>query len=447
MRAVIQAGGKGTRVMELTNNEFPKPMLLIDDKPILYHQIMNLKRYGINDITIIVSYLKDSIINYFGDGCKFGVNISYVIEDDKHSLGTAGALYYLKDVIDSDFIFLLGDIFIDIDFDRFISYHNKYEKDVTLLVHPNNHPFDSDLIVLDGNRVLDINYKNSVREYYNNVVNAGVMIFSKNCLDLIPDLNKYNYEKDIIKPLIDKGQVIAYKSSEYVKDMGTVSRYKQVIGDYNNGIVSERNLSKLQKCIFLDRDGTINKYVGFLTDIDDFCLLDGVSSAIKKINESGYLCIVITNQPVVARGDVSFLELDMIHRKMETILGNDNAYIDDLFYCPHHPDKGFVGEVKELKIDCNCRKPKTGLIEEAVSKYNIDLGSSFFIGDSSTDMECARRAGITSVLIRCGHDDNKYDVKADYEFEDLEDAVNSLVGDRNVYKGNRKLLQKRDRNY
>ena len=165
------------------------------------------------------------------------------------------------------------------------------------------------------------------------------------------------------------------------------------------------------------------------------------------INSSGYLCIVITNQAVVARGDVTFLELDMIHRKMETLLGNDGAYIDDLFYCPHHPDKGFKGEVSELKINCNCRKPNIGLIEEAVKKYNIDLNNSYFIGDSSSDIECARRAGITSILVRCGHNDNKYNVKADYEYDDLKEAVSSIVGDRDVYKGNRKLLQKRDRSY
>ncbi len=447
MRAVIQAGGKGTRVVELTHNKIPKPMLLVDGKPILYHQIMNLKRYGICDITIIVSYLKDSIIDYFKNGSDFGVNISYVVEDESYSLGTAGALYYLKDIIRDDFIFLLGDIFIDIDFDRFIRFHQKYQKSVTLLVHPNNHPFDSDLIVVDDYVVKDISYKNDVRDYYNNIVNAGVMIFSRNCLDLITDLDRYNYEKDIIKPLICKNEVIAYKSSEYVKDMGTVSRYQQVINDYCNGIVFKKNFSQMQRCIFLDRDGTINKYVGFLKNIDDFELIDGVSSAIRKINESGYLCIVITNQAVVARGDVSFYELDMIHRKMETILGNDGAYVDDLFYCPHHPDKGFDGEVIDLKVQCHCRKPNIGLIEQAVSRYHIDLKQSYFIGDSSTDIECARRAGITSVFLRCGHDDHKYDVCADYEFNNLEEAVDCIVGGKDVYKGNRKLLQKGNRGY
>jgi len=135
--------------------------------------------------------------------------------------------------------------------------------------------------------------------------------------------------------------------------MGTPDRYYQVIEDLKNKKPEKRNLIHKQKAIFLDRDGTINKYVGFLKNIDDFELLPGVSEAIKLINQSNYLAIVVTNQPVVARGDVTFEQLDEIHNKMETLLGNDGAYLDGLYFCPHHPDKGFKGEVPELKLTVN----------------------------------------------------------------------------------------------
>ena len=155
----------------------------------------------------------------------------------------------------------------------------------------------------------------------------------------------------------------------------------------------------MKKAIFLDRDGTINKYVGFLTDINEFELLDGVTEAIKMINESGYLAIVVTNQPVIARGEVSVEELQEIHNKMETLLGQAGAYIDDIFYCPHHPHKGYEGERPEYKIECECRKPKPGMLLAAAEKYNIDLRESWMIGDGENDIEAGKNAGCNVCVV------------------------------------------------
>ena len=154
-----------------------------------------------------------------------------------------------------------------------------------------------------------------------------------------------------------------------------------------------------QRAIFLDRDGTINKYVGFLRNINDFELLPGASDAIKMINSSGYLAIVITNQPVIARGEVTFEELDEIHNKMETLLGNDGAYLDAIYYCPHHPHRGYDGEIPELKIDCDCRKPKPGLLFKAAKDFNIDLSKSWMIGDDDTDVEAGFNAGCRAIKL------------------------------------------------
>ena len=158
-------------------------------------------------------------------------------------------------------------------------------------------------------------------------------------------------------------------------------------------MVQAKNLHNKQKAIFLDRDGTINKYVGFLRNIDDFELIEGVSETIKKINQSGYLAIVVTNQPVIARGEVTWDELHEIHRKMETLLGKDGAYIDGIYICPHHPDKGFEGERPEYKFDCDCRKPKPGLLLQAAKDFNIDLSQSVMIGDSESDVKAGKNAG------------------------------------------------------
>lgn len=431
MKAVIQAGGKGTRISEITGDVIPKPMLEISGYPILYHQMMNLKKNGITDITVIIGHLGNVIKDYFGDGKQFGLNISYVEEDPQKPLGTAGSLYFLKDKLKENFVFLLADVFIDIDFEKMEQYHIANNADVTLLTHPNGHPFDSDLVVEEGGVVKAFDYKSNDRTTYNykNLVNAGVMIFSPSVFKYLTELRKYNYEKDIIVPLINEGKVVSYKSSEYAKDMGTPERYRRVQEDYNSGICDAKNLANKQKAIFLDRDGTINEYVGFLRKEEDFRLIPGVSEAIKKINNSGYLAIVVTNQPVIARGEVTEEELEEIHKKMETLLGLDGAYIDDIYYCPHHPDKGFEGEIPELKIECDCRKPKTGMLEKAAREHNIDLSSSIMIGDSTLDIKMAENAGMQSVLLKTGQkgEDAKYDVSPTLIAEDLNDAINKII--------------------
>ena len=431
MKAVIQAGGKGTRISEITGDVIPKPMLEISGYPILYHQMMNLKKNGITDITVIIGHLGNVIKDYFGDGKQFGLNISYVEEDPQKPLGTAGSLYFLKDKLKENFVFLLADVFIDIDFEKMEQYHIANNADVTLLTHPNGHPFDSDLVVEEGGVVKAFDYKSNDRSTYNykNLVNAGVMIFSPSVFKYLTELRKYNYEKDIIVPLINEGKVVSYKSSEYAKDMGTPERYRRVQEDYNSGICDAKNLANKQKAIFLDRDGTINEYVGFLRKEEDFRLIPGVSEAIKKINNSGYLAIVVTNQPVIARGEVTEEGLEEIHKKMETLLGLDGAYIDDIYYCPHHPDKGFEGEIPELKIECDCRKPKTGMLEKAAREHNIDLSSSIMIGDSTLDIKMAENAGMQSVLLKTGQkgEDGKYDVSPTLIAEDLNDAINKII--------------------
>lgn len=431
MKAVIQAGGKGTRISEITGDVIPKPMLEISGYPILYHQMMNLKKNGITDITVIIGHLGNVIKDYFGDGKQFGLNISYVEEDPQKPLGTAGSLYFLKDKLKENFVFLLADVFIDIDFEKMEQYHIANNADVTLLTHPNGHPFDSDLVVEEGGVVKAFDYKSNDRSTYNykNLVNAGVMIFSPSVFKYLTELRKYNYEKDIIVPLINEGKVVSYKSSEYAKDMGTPERYRRVQEDYNSGICDAKNLANKQKAIFLDRDGTINEYVGFLRKEEDFRLIPGVSEAIKKINNSGYLAIVVTNQPVIARGEVTEEELEEIHKKMETLLGLDGAYIDDIYYCPHHPDKGFEGEIPELKIECDCRKPKTGMLEKAAREHNIDLSSSIMIGDSTLDIKMAENAGMQSVLLKTGQkgEDGKYEVSPTLIAKDLNDAINKII--------------------
>lgn len=428
MKAVIMAGGKGTRLQSIAIN-VPKPMFPILGKPILEYQIESLKKSNITDITIIVGYLGDSIHKYFGDGKKFEVTIEYIIENTP--LGTAGSLYYLKEKIKDDFVLLFGDLILDVDFSRFMAFHKRTGAIISLYGHPNSHPYDSDIIIIDKeNKVDKIESKNIERNfYYHNFVNAGLYCISPRLLENIAKPLKLDLEKKLIEEQIKLGHVYAYHSTEYVKDMGTPDRLKAVITDIQNKIVEYRNLKNKQKAIFIDRDGTINQYVGFLRNIDDFKLIDNTAKAIKIINQSQYLAIVATNQPVVARGEVTYSQLEEIHKKMETELGKQGAYLDDLFFCPHHPDKGYNGEVKELKIDCNCRKPQIGMLLQALEKYNIDFSQSWYIGDTTTDIQTGINAGMKTVLVKTGEagQDGKYNVTATFEANTLYEAVKRII--------------------
>lgn len=398
MKVVIMAGGKGTRISSVAS-DIPKPMIEIEGKPVLEREIECLRTQGFTDIIITVSHLGNIIMDYFKDGSDFGVNIEYFFE--KEPLGNAGALYQIKEKLTEDFLLLNADAIFDVDFNRFVEYHKEKGGLVTLFTHPNSHPYDSGLIIADeSGSVLKWLAKEDERpEYYRNRVNAGLHVISPKILEAEINTPKIDLDRQLLKPLAGSGQMFVYDSPEYVKDMGTPERYQSVCADYAAGRVQGKNLKNKQKAIFLDRDGVINKYVGFLTDIKDFELIDGVTDAIKKINDNGYLAIVVTNQPVIARGEVTFAELNQIHDKMETLLGLDGAYVDAIYYCPHHPHKGYEGEVPELKFECECRKPKPGMLLHAAKDFNIDLSKSVMIGDGENDMIAGKNAGCSTILI------------------------------------------------
>lgn len=435
MLTIIMAGGRGSRISELFPN-IPKPLIPIKNVPVLEREIRSLASQGFKDIILTVSYLSEKIISYFGDGCnltdmngkKLGVKIEYFIEDVP--LGNAGALFKMRERIgNEDFLLLNADAVFDVDFNRMLAFHKERHALVTLFTHPNSHPYDSGVIVADerGEVINWFAKEDSRPKYYKNRVNAGLHIISPIVLDQmdidIKSIGKKNsktgktttvdLDRQVLKPLVKSkiyigkrekeslvnSGVFCYDSPEYVKDMGTPERYYHVVEDYITNVVESKNLKNKQKAIFLDRDGTINRYVGFLKSIDEFELLPGVEEAIKLINRSGFLVVVCTNQPVIARGEVTFSELEEIHNKMETLLGLEGAYIDRIYFCPHHPHKGYEGEVTALKCDCECRKPKPGLLLKAAKELNIELERSWMIGDEERDIVAGKTAGCKTALV------------------------------------------------
>ena len=427
MKVVIIAGGKGTR---LGRTDIPKPMVPLLEKPILEYQIELVKKYGLNDIYILSGFKSEVIINHFGDGSKWKVNITHIVEEK--ALGTAGAVKQLENLIKGRFIVFYGDTMMDVNLKKMIEYDKSTTSLGTLFVHPNDHPYDSDLIKIDNqtNKILDFISKPHDHTYKSNLVNAALYILSSDIFTHIKSGLNSDFGKDIFPLIISKKFILnAYHSAEYIKDMGTPDRLIKVENDLRSGKIGRLNNENKRKAIFIDRDGVINKEVDNLSNIDDFEFLPDVSDSIKKINDSEFLAIIITNQPVVAKGWCSFSQLKEIHNKMESLLGYKNAYIDKIYFCPHHPDKGYDGEKKNLKIECNCRKPKIGMIKLAEKEFNIDLNNSYFIGDTSTDIQTGFNAGLETFIVGTGYagKDGKYNIIADNSTTNLKSAVNTIL--------------------
>ena len=393
MKVVIIAGGQGTRIASV-NSEIPKAMIPVCGKPILEYEVELAKRYGHTSFVFIIGHLGQVIKDYFGDGTKWGVDIEYYHE--QQPLGTAGALGYLRDKLADDFFVMYGDTIVDIDMDAMLQFHRERKADATLFVHPNDHPHDSD--------VVDIAHDGQVRNFYikphpeglvcRNMVNASLFIFTPKVLEMIEVGIKSHIEKDVLPRCLKNGmKLYGYVSFEYIKDMGTPERYSAVCDDVASGTVARRNRRNPRPAIFLDRDGTITREVNLLHDAGQLQLIEGAAEAIRKINASDYLAVVVTNQPVIARNLCSIEELEFIHATMETMLGREHAYLNAIYYCPHHPDSGYPEERREYKIKCNCRKPEPGMLLKAAKDWNIDLSRSYMIGDSTRDEEAGRRAG------------------------------------------------------
>jgi len=428
-QAVILAGGKGTRLKSITG-DLPKPMVSILGAPLLQHLIEQCVAYDIVDIKLLVSYRKEAIEDYFGDGSQYGVSIQYIVEDIPR--GTAGALIDALPELDEQFLVVYGDTFFDIDLGSFWNFHQNQAGDISIFLHPNDHPFDSDLVEVDPSfQVLKIHPYPHDSQWRQNLVNAALYMINKSALKGIDFvLDRPDIAINLFPLMLESGKKLyGYISTEYIKDMGMPKRLSKVESDIDSGKVKSLKKQTPKMAIFIDRDGTINQEVNHLSSQDQFELLDGVGEAICQINAVGILAVIVTNQPVIARGELEESELKVIHNKMDTLLGSQGAYIDRLYYCPHHTDSGFEGEVEALKFDCDCRKPKIGLFTQAKKDLNIVLEKSWVVGDSTRDILAAQNAGMKSILVETGHagKDCSFEVNPDFIAKDLNEAVKLIL--------------------
>ncbi len=426
MQAVILAGGRGTRLGGLTD-DIPKPMIPIGGKPLLHYQVEWLVKYGIQDIIILINYLKDSILKYFRDGSHLGARIRYF--EEKVPLGTTGGIRGIESWLTGDFLVIYGDVMINMDLARLVDFHRQKNSQCTLVLHPNDHPYDSDLVETDPEaRVVAFHPKpHDPNAWYHNLVNAGVYVLGRGVLPFLEPGRKADFGRDIFPAIFNRVKMFGYHTAEYLKDMGTPDRLEKVRAELENGRIENGNYERPQRAIFMDRDGVLNFEKNFISKPDEFELFDFTAAAIRKINQSGYLSVVVTNQSAVARNLCTEEDVRTVHRKMETELGKSHAWIDAVYYCPHHPDKGFPEENPVYKIDCDCRKPRTGMFKKAIQEFHINARESFMVGDSERDVQAGINAGCVTIGVRTGYGIRKTKVLPDYLFGNLLEAVDFIV--------------------
>lgn len=398
MKAVILAGGRGSRLASLYP-DIPKPLVPVAGVPVLERQLRMLRREGVRDVVLVCGHLAQQIKDCCGSGERFGLRIEYFTETQP--LGTAGALFHLD--LHEDFLLLNGDLVFDVNLGSMLERHVRSRALATLFAHPSTHPSDSMWLSADADGRVDAFLPANERPAFaHNLSNAGIAILSPELLAMCSARVPMDLDRDVLRPNVKSGRIFVYKSCEYVKDMGTPQRIGEVERDIARSLPEKKQKNRPHEAVFLDRDGTLNVYKGYITKPQDLELIGGAAEAVRRINESGRLAVLVTNQPVVARGACTMRQLDEIHCRLEALLGAQGAYLDAICFCPHHLDKGFAGENPRYKINCDCRKPKPGMLLRAAAELHIDLSASFMVGDSMTDVQTAENAGCTPVLLGDG---------------------------------------------
>ncbi len=428
-QAIILAGGRGTR-LEARLFGKPKPLIDVCGSPLLQHQLQLLNEFQFRSVLLLVNHGSDQI-RAFCTSRDWGMDIQCI--DDGEPRGTAGAALAVLDRLQEEFLVVYGDTMLDVDLDRFCTWHRRIPNTAgTLLLHPNDHPDDSDLVEIDEDGFITAFYPRprDSQRYHRNLVSAALYWMRRTALAPFRETHLRDFGSDLFPAMIARGiPLYGYISPEYIKDCGTPARLDAICRDVADGKPAAMRLDTRQIAIFLDRDGTINRHVVHLQDPAQLELLPNAADAIRKINESRYRCCVVTNQPVVARGECTVEQLREIHNKLDSLLGQAGAYIESLYYCPHHPDKGFTGEIAELKVACDCRKPNTKLIDQACIELNIERSGSWMVGDSTSDIELARRTKLKSILVETGQAGLDYChwARPDYVVPDLRAAVDFIL--------------------
>ncbi len=431
-QAVILCGGRGTRLAE-RGGELPKPMFLLDGRPVLDHIISNLAKAGIRRFLLAAGFRGEVVAQYYAATRHPDCRIEVVIEPEP--AGTAGALRGCADRLEDDFVLAYGDVFLDFDARRLIAAHETRRPLGTLLVRASDHPWDSHLVVADEDgRVLEFVTRRAPGRLYRNVANAAVHVVSRRLLDFVPAAGPADLGADVFPAAITRGETLGIHFLEeegFVKDMGTPERLASVEEYLADRALAEAARARPQpvETVFLDRDGVLTVDSGFVDWPEKLELLPGVVEAMALLQRRGIRCVVTTNQSIVARGLCTMAMLEAIHDRLRAMIAAGGGKIDAIYACPHHPETHHGEGVPELRRACRCRKPAPGLLFRACRELGLNLAASIMVGDQASDLRAGRAAGIRTVLVgEPGHRKKVLKVAApDTEFDSLLAFVQAAI--------------------
>jgi histidinol-phosphate phosphatase family protein len=422
----------------MTGDRFPKALLPVAAVPIVFRQLEALSREGIEVVTVLAGHLGEQLAPALADeGRRLGLAIDVIVE--KEPLGTAGCLAAIRDR-EAATLIVYGDMLFNMDLSRLAQFHYSRNALITIVAHPNDHPETSDLLVeRDGLLQAVLPAKAPRHGDFRNLVPAGLYLAGPAFLSARPPGVRADMILDVLPALVAQGGAIGvYDTPEYLRDVGTPARHALAEADLASGRVERETLRQKRPAIFFDVDGTLAEEPGGhgVLSPDQVILLPGAAAALQLAVAADYLVVAATNRPQLAKGMLDRAGLERIFGRLETLLGRERAWLNRVYFCPHHPEKGHPGEVLALKVDCRCRKPGPGMLEEAVADLNIDLRGSVLIGDSLRDIGAAHAIGIPGYGVRTGYgcaDGDRYPGSAprpDALFDTVLDAVKSIVANK-----------------
>ena len=396
MEIAILIGGSATRLKKILRNK-PKAFLKIGNKPIIVHQIEKLS--AINKKIFILSKIKYKKFNNILK--KKFKRLKFIFLEESSPLGTAGCLKNLEKFNFENFLIIYGDLIFNIDLRKFIKFHLQKKSHLSFLVHPSDHPSDSDIVEVDKDfKIIKLHKNPHKKENIGNLCISGISIINKEILKYLKPNKFQDFSKDVLEKLLKTNlKIYAYNTREYVKDAGTLDRINLIKKQIRTKIYTNGNLSKKMPAIFLDRDGVINEDNLKKQYQNPLKLNYGAVKAVKLINDNGYLSVIVTNQAAVAKGFITLEKLENDHKKLEYLFGKNNAYFDRIYYCPYYPHKGFKGENIKFKKRSSWRKPNNGMFLRAIKDLNINKKNSYVIGDRDVDYLAAKKTGIKCLIV------------------------------------------------
>lgn len=393
IQVIILAGGRGSRS---ENPLIPKALQTIwDEKTVLELQLDSLANGGFRNVCLLLGQLADQMTSYLKKiSLKYPTLSIVSLADKPGAQGTASVVSTAVQTIgtDGDFLLLLGDTVIRAPLNEYFRRWRESRADVGVLCHPNLHLQDSDTLLLNqSGKILEFREKGQDEDAAPGfLVQAatGVLFFtSKAAKGIIGSTGDVTKEL-IANSLLDNSGV-GIVATHYFKDSGTSARLNAIRNDFSNGAALRRGGTK-RAALLIDRDDTLIADAGTVRGtVSEAEITIGLPDAIKEFNQHGVPVFVVTNQPGIAKGQITESDVFRVQNELGKYLSKHGSLIDGLYFCPHHPEIGFEGEVVSLKISCRCRKPANGMLLSIADEHGIDLTKSVFIGDSNSDSEAA----------------------------------------------------------